>query len=226
MKAVMNTVENTVMTTILAALLAVTASLVRPVPLSAAEVPTDGVVARELLGHLLEPVLDALEADAAHDRVAIRKPAGLAAGGLLHEEVGNFLHERGYEVFVLDPQMDVPEGAVVLDFEVRTAGFDYPRERGGFLGLGRSRTLRRGALGLSGRLEVPGSGRWLWRGSPLVQHEDWIFKVQTKALSADRPAWITGAPLPQLDSDPNWWERGLVAGLLAGVVVLYLDGAQ
>lgn len=214
------------MNTILATLVVITASLAWSVSPSAADVPTDGVVARELLGDLLVPVLEALEAGAGHDRVAIRKPAGLPAAALLHEEVGNFLHERGYEVFVLDSQMEVPEGAVVLDFEVRTAGFDYPRERGGFLGLGRSRTLRRGALGLSGRLEDPASGRWLWRGSPLVQREDWIFKVQSKGLSSDRPAWITGAPPPQLDSDHNWWERGLVAGLLAGVVILYFDGAQ
>ena len=189
-------------------------------------IATDGAVADTLLTRMMDPVLRALQEAPEATGVAIRLPAGPARKGDLHDEVGNFLYERGYEIWTLEAGREAPEGSLLLDFEVQAAGVDYPREKGGFLGFGESRILRRAALGVTGRLEDPDDGRWLWRGAPLVQHEQWVPRSRREALAGDRPAWIAGTPLPAIDDGGHWWERGLVAGLLAGVVVLYFDGTQ
>lgn len=211
-----------------AVILCCTAALLATVASHAAgQAPlTEGAVTRELVTDVLRPVLEALQERPGVAGVAIRQMPGAPAGTTLHEAVGNFLHERGYEVFTLAPQATPPEGALVLDLEVRIAGFDYPEARGGFLGLGAGRVLRRGALGVSGRLEDSSDGRWLWRGSPQAHHEDWIQQKQQTALASDRPPWMAARPLSTGRPRSGWWERGVVAGLLAGVIVLYLDGAQ
>jgi hypothetical protein len=193
----------------------------------AAAQPSDGHVAEHLLGQLMEPIESALEASSAPG-VVMRRPAGSADTGLepLQDRIGNFLHERGYHVWTVDDQADLPEEGVVLDFEVEAAGVDYPGERSGFLGLGQKKVLRRAALGVRGRLQDPDSGRWLWRGAPRFVAEHWVDADRAEELATDRPEWMDGTPLETLEDDSRWWERGIMAGLLAAVVVLYADGTQ
>ena len=189
--------------------------------------PSDGHVAEHLFGQLMEPIESALRESSAAG-VVMRRPAGSAAAGVepLQDRIGNFLHERGYHVWTVEDPADLPEEGLVLDFEVEAAGVDYPGERSGFLGLGSKKVLRRAALGVRGRLEDPDSGRWLWRGAPRFVAEHWVDAERAEELASDRPDWMSGTPLEAPEDESRWWERGVMAGLLAAVVVLYADGTQ
>ncbi|HKK72920.1 MAG TPA: hypothetical protein VKA86_17085 [Candidatus Krumholzibacteria bacterium] len=202
-------------------------ALLAVAPVAVHAQPSDGHVAEDLLGRIVAPIESALQQSSAAG-VVMRRPPGTDGSDLelLQDRIGNFLHERGYHVWTVGAQADAPDEGVVLDFVVEAAGFDYPSERTGFLGLGQKKVLRRGALGIRGRLEDPADGRWLWRGSPRFVAEHWVDADRSEELAADRPDWMSGAPLETLEDDSRWWERGLMAGLLAAVVVLYADGTQ
>ena len=188
--------------------------------------PSDGHVSEELLGQALGPITAAL-AEAGAVGIVMRRPVGSQpAIEALQDRIGNLLDERGYQIWTVPARADLPEDALLLDLEVVAAGFDYPARRTGFLGLGPTRVLRRGALGLSGRLEDPTDGRWLWSGSPRLVREDWITDDSMGELRADRPLWMSAKPLPEVDRGTVWWERGIVAGLMAGVIILYTDGTR
>lgn len=192
----------------------------------AAAQSTDGEVADDLLLSIVTPLEAALAEAGATGITMVRGARRQAELVSLQDEIGNFLYERGYEVHTVPTREDAPPDVPLLDFRVASAGFDYPARRTGFLGLGHPRVLRRGALGITGSLEDPRDGRWLWRGAPLRVAEEWVQARQVEPLAADRPLWMTDKPLVRPEGRSPWWERSLMAGLLAGVVILYADGTQ
>ena len=201
--------------------------LLLAVALPAGAQPSDGQVADDLFRSLVGPLEEAL-AEAGARGIAMRRAAGAQRAALesLQDEIGNFLLDRGYDVHTVPAQAALPDDVPLLEFEVVAGGFDYPIRRRGFLGLQSPRVLRRSALGIEGRLQDPRDGRWLWQGAPLLVAEDWVTAKEVEPLAADRPLWMTENPLVRPEGRSPWWERSLMAGLLAGVVILYADGTQ
>lgn len=200
------------------------------VPVSSSGQATDGQVSEELFERLIGPVEAALAETGARG-VAMRAPAAnnknlTALMEPIQDRIGNFLFQRGYEVKTVAARGALPEDLPFFDFEVDAAGFDYPSQRSGFLGLGREKWLRRAALGIRGRIEDPRDGRWLWQGEPRLVIEDWIASSDVETLAEDRPLWMAEKPLIRPTGRSPWWERSIMAGLLVGVVILYTDGTQ
>lgn len=196
----------------------------------AAAQSTDGEVAENLFHELVLPVEAAL-AEAGATGITMRAPASTSTKlvsllGPIQERIGNFLYERGYDVHTLEAGAEAPDDIPLFEFEVDAAGFDYPSKRAGFLGLGSETWLRRGALGIRGRIQDPRNGQWLWTGSPRLVKETWVPASDVEALAEDRPAWMSERPLVRPEGRSVWWERSLMAGLIAGVVILYADGTQ
>lgn len=191
---------------------------------------TDGAVAEDLFRALMLPIEAALADAGAEGIVMVEPPANskplTALMGPIQERIGNFLYERGYEVHTVPLRGTRPEGVPVFDFEIDAAGFDYPSRRAGLLGLGKEKWLRRAAFGLQGRIEDPVSGHWLWKGAPRYVVEEWVSTGDVEDLADDRPAWMSERPLVVPEGRSPWWERSMMAGLLAGVVILYVDGTQ
>lgn len=189
---------------------------------------SDGRVGRLVLQEVLSPIEDAARSSGAQ-LISLRvvddngSDRNLSA---LTDAIGNFFWDAGYEIQVRGPRTEVEEGAWTLDLTVRAAAVDSPRRRGSFLGLGQGKVLRRALVSLSGRLEDSRSGRWVWKGSPTVSKEAWIDADEDLRLSADRPQWAGAVPSPMAPSGASWWEKSVVAGLLAGVVTLYFSGAN
>ncbi len=79
----------------------------------------------------------------------------------------------------------------------------------------------------SARGSPPGSV--LWSGNPTVQSVDWFPASRKDALSTDTPAWVVNAlkqPSSVLERRSPWVERGVVLGLLGGVILVYVAGAS
>ncbi len=190
--------------------------------------PTDGETATLLLQEILRPVEEAARAHGAQLLAlsVVDSSGSDRAVKALSEAVGNFFWDAGYEVQILSPRTEPDPGAWRLDLTVDAAAIDTPRHRGSFLGLGETQWLRRAVLSVHGRLSDPQSGRWYWQGAPSLQNEDWIPASAVEELSADRPAWASAIVPPLGAEGAAWWEKGVVGGLLLGVVTLYFSGAN
>jgi hypothetical protein len=199
-------------------------------PVAAEEVrwTSDGETAELVLREVLRPIDQAARANGA-ELLALRVVDAEGADKSLEElseAIGNFFWDAGYEVQLLEARTEIEAGAWRLDLTVDAASVDTPDRRGSFLGLGQERVLRRAVLSVRGRLEDPESGRWYWKGAPSLQIERWVPADMDLEMSVDRPQWAGAVPSPLPDRGSAWWEKSLVAGLLAGVVTLYFNGVN
>jgi hypothetical protein len=195
--------------------------------LADASPPSNGELAREMLAEILAPILERAEAEARGAEVALLpRGAALAEAEEFTRVVGIAFDERGFRIRTLASGDPLPESGLLLDFQLDRASFDYPERREGFLSIGGSQTLRRAALGFTGRLEDSELGRWLWRGSPEIRRQDWVATDLLPTLRSDEPAWMRGTAIPPESRGSRWWERAMVVGLLTGVVVLYFSGVN
>jgi hypothetical protein len=217
--------------TICAAICAVVVASVLDAGTAAAEEPavTNAELSQRLLEEVLTPIADAADQDGGPAAIALRS-AGATANApsreALQEAIGNFFYDRGYEVWTPAAEGAMPDSSLVFEFEVHEAAIDYPRRVGGFLGFGSGKTLRRAVLGVEGRVRNNLSGRWVWRGAPRRQFEDWVPSSSLESLRGEEPAWVDAYPIVEPEAKTGWWERALVAGLLSSVVIVYFDGAN
>ncbi len=187
--------------------------------------PTAQQWAREVLREALtEPM--AVLATGGFDSVAIAvrgetpDPAGLA------DAVGNFFYDHGYTVFVPDAGDSLGAGVWRFEMDVLAARIGEVRRGTGAFGLGRSQSLRQLEFGYRGRIVESATGRWVWRGVPQLRREHWAPTRRLESLDEDRPSWLGQPPQTASVEESRWWEKGMVAGLLAGVIVLYFDGTR
>jgi hypothetical protein len=176
---------------------------------------------------LLEDLLQELPPDAPH-ALSLRSVRDNAYDDAFEAALAPRLLDRGWRVWLLDPDQTPPEGSLLLEYQVLQADLRYLRERRGFLSLGTPRIEREVVLELEGRLRDPEDGRVWWTGSPLVRYADDFPGSARSRVEAQRPDWVRASPsLGAGGGDgAGFWEKAFVVGLLGGVVALYVGGAR
>lgn len=197
-------------------------------PVSAAELATNGEVGTALLNDLLDPVRTRLP-PADQTSLALRnlEPSPATAGSSpIEDAIAGYFFDRGFDVWVLEPEAAAAEGSLLLEFELQRARFTYPRIQTSWLGLGPEKLTRAAEAALDVRLMEADTGHVLWRGTPEARYEDWVPRKEQQRLAADHPAWAEEGGPPADGSGSPWKERVAVLGLLGGVILLYFSGAN
>jgi hypothetical protein len=187
--------------------------------------PTTDEAVDLVLDRVLGPIEEAAS-DQAERAIAIRELPGPVPVHNLADEIAGRFFDHGWDVYVLAPGDSVQPGALLLEYRVEEVAIRFPRRWRGFLGIRGQRTSRSLRLGLSAELKDADSGRWIWRGAPRARHEDWVSAAE--AIGKDHrffgASTDTANPIPPVGT--GWYERGLVAGLLGGVLILYFSGVS
>ena len=94
------------------------------------------------------------------------------------------------------------------------------------MGVGQARVQRRVALGAHMRLSDPTAGRLILNAEPVRVQRDWMSFSEAYGHASDRPDWMGATAIRDMRERNPWWQRTLVAGIVAGVAVIYFSGAN
>ena len=191
--------------------------------------PSDTAIGQRLLSEALAPVLEAAEAST-YSGIAIRVDGSASQGAILADVVADFLLDRGYDVWVLDRSDESPAESVLLELSPEDVSLEYPEQRRTFFGLGSRKSRRSASVVLDATLSHELSGQRFFSGLAQARYSDWVSEddiEETKPESifaggssaSDRAKATTSAPV-------GWLEKGIVAGMLGGVVIIYFSGAS
>ena len=196
---------------------------------SSAAQPSEDELGRRFLAHLLTPAFEAAEELGWTGGWAIRLPRAGSAGAQLGGPIAEFLHRRGLTTFVLTGREEPDEEVLLLEVTVEELSLEYGDPKRAFLGLGAARVDRKAVMVVDLSLTDYQSGRLLYEGRRERRYADSIPAELQPSRAAD--GFFAGASAGNEASNlrpkgPSWIERGVAAGLLGGVVILYFSGAS
>jgi hypothetical protein len=160
-------------------------------------------------------------------RIALRALSPSKFNTAFEDSLAPALLDQGWEVWILDANQEPQEHTLLFEYKVMQAKLRYPSMHHGFLGLATPKVDRVIDLGLQGRLQGVDDGRVYWQGSSSARYEDSFAMSALSTVQIDQPSWLTAPKVEDsTTSKAGFLEKVVIAGLVGGVVALYISGAQ
>lgn len=187
--------------------------------------PSTDEVVETVLDRVLGPIEEAAASQGVDRIVLVDEPGAMQIHNL-GEVLATRFRDAGWEVYLPEPGAEAPADALRLVYQVDEVGVEFPRRWRGFLGIRGQKTARSVRLGLTAELVDGRTGRWIWRGSPRAHAEDWVSAPES--IDDDHAFYGQRAEAPEElpPTEAGRFEKGLVAGLLGGVLLLYFSGVS
>ncbi len=194
----------------------------------AAEATPNAVVLEKSADSVIRQLVERLQShsDRFH-RIALLAKGTSPVDAWFEERLAPRLLDAGWEVWTLQAGQSPVEGALLLEYSVEAAQVQYLGETRGFLGLGTPKVRRQTDLRVESRLVDPGTGRLFWREIFDSSRRDGFASTAVSVVEADQPGWLDKPKLDESDGGrAGFLEKVLIAGLVGGVIALYVAGAQ